>query len=43
MYKAKDFDDAIAKAYRLVMDGGIGHTSSLYINTITEKLNGEDK
>ena len=37
MYKANDFDDAIAKAYRLVMDGGIGHTSSLYINTITEK------
>ena len=36
MYKAKDFDDAIAKAYKLVMDGGIGHTSSLYINTITE-------
>jgi len=37
MYKAKDFDDAISKAYRLVFDGGIGHTSSLYINTITEK------
>ena len=37
MYRAKDFDDAISKAYRLVFDGGIGHTSSLYINTITEK------
>ena len=37
MYRAGNFDDAIAKAYRLVMDGGIGHTSSLYINTINEK------
>ena len=37
MYKAKDFDDAVEKAHRLVLDGGIGHTSSLYINTITEK------
>ena len=32
MYKAKNFDDAIAKAERLVADGGYGHTSSLYIN-----------
>ncbi len=37
MYRAKDFDDAMEKAHRLVLDGGIGHTSSLYINTITEK------
>ena len=37
MYRATDFDDAIAKADRLVKDGGIGHTSSLYINTIREK------
>ena len=37
MYHAKDFDEAIKKAYRLVFDGGLGHTSSLYINTITEK------
>ena len=37
MYKAKDFKDAVEKAHRLVLDGGIGHTSSLYINTITEK------
>lgn len=36
MYKAKDFDDAIAKAERLVADGGYGHTSSLYIN-VNEK------
>ena len=32
MYKAEDFDDAIAKAERLVADGGYGHTSSLYVN-----------
>ena len=32
MYKAKTFDEAIAKAERLVADGGFGHTSSLYIH-----------
>ena len=37
MYKAKDFDDALSKADRLVRDGGIGHTSSLYVNVTTEK------
>lgn len=36
MYKAKTFDEAIAKAEQLVADGGYGHTSSLYIN-INEK------
>ena len=36
MYRAKDFADAIQKAERLVADGGYGHTSSLYINTVTE-------
>ena len=35
-YKAKDFDDAISKADRLVEDGGFGHTSSIYLNTLTE-------
>ena len=39
MYRAKDFDDAIAKAERLVADGGCGHTASLFINTAeTEKM-----
>ena len=33
MYKAKTFDEALAKAEHLVADGGYGHTSSLYINT----------
>lgn len=32
MYRAKSFDDALEKADRLVSDGGIGHTSSLYID-----------
>ncbi len=32
MYHAADFDDALAKAERLVADGGYGHTSSLYIH-----------
>ena len=39
MYKAKDFEDALAKAKRLIADGGYGHTSSLYINVGT----GQDK
>ena len=39
MYKAKTFDEAVAKAERLVADGGYGHTSSIYINVNeTEKL-----
>ena len=37
MYRAKTFEEAVAKADRLVKDGGIGHTSSLYIDTINEK------
>lgn len=36
MYKAKDFDDALNKAERLVADGGYGHTSSVYLNAVTE-------
>ena len=39
MYKAEDFEDAIAKADRLIKDGGLGHTSSLYVNVET----GQDK
>ena len=37
MYRASDFDDALAKAGQLINDGGLGHTSSLYINTISEQ------
>ncbi len=36
MYKAKSFDEALDKAERLVADGGYGHTSSVYLNEITE-------
>ena len=37
MYRANDFKDAIYKASKLIDDGGRGHTSSLYINTVTEQ------
>lgn len=33
MYRAKDFDEAVTKAEKLIEDGGLGHTSSLYVNT----------
>ena len=33
MYRAKDPEDAFAKADRLIADGGYGHTASLYVNT----------
>ena len=36
MYHAKSFDDALAKAEQLVADGGYGHTSSVYLNAVTE-------
>ncbi len=41
MYKANDFEDALDKAEKLVEDGGFGHTSSVYLNEVTEteKLN----
>ena len=39
MYKAEDFEDAVMKADRLIKDGGLGHTSSLYVNVET----GQDK
>ncbi|CDD54378.1 acetaldehyde dehydrogenase /alcohol dehydrogenase AdhE [Ruminococcus sp. CAG:379] len=39
MYKAADFQDALDKAEHLIADGGYGHTSSLYVDTVT----GQDK
>jgi len=41
MYKATSFADALDKAEQLVADGGYGHTSSVYLNEVTqtEKLN----
>ena len=39
MYRAKTFDEALAKAEQLVADGGYGHTSSLYVHPAeTEKI-----
>ena len=32
MYRAKDMEDAMAKAERLIEDGGHGHTASLYVD-----------
>ena len=37
MYKSKNFEDALSKAEKLIADGGYGHTSSIYLNTLTEK------
>lgn len=37
MYRAASFEDAAAKAERLVEDGGLGHTSSLYVNAVTAR------
>ena len=35
MYRAADFADALDKAAQLIEDGGLGHTSSIYLNTAT--------
>ncbi|MBQ4558287.1 MAG: bifunctional acetaldehyde-CoA/alcohol dehydrogenase [Clostridia bacterium] len=37
MYKANDFEDAVEKAHQLILDGGLGHTSSLYADTLSAK------
>ncbi len=37
MYKVNTFDEALKVAYNLIEDGGLGHTSSIYINEHTEK------
>ena len=37
MYRAKDIQDAFAKAERLIADGGYGHTSSIYLDAVNEK------
>ena len=41
MYRAADLEDAIEKAEQLIADGGYGHTSSIYLDAVTqrEKLN----
>ena len=42
MYRAKDIEDAFAKAERLVADGGYGHTSSIYLDEVNEKAKLEE-
>lgn len=37
IYKAEDIQDAFSKAERLIADGGYGHTSSIYLNAVTER------
>ncbi len=37
MYKAKNIQDAFAKAEQLIADGGYGHTSSIYLDVSTGK------
>ncbi len=37
MYRAKDINDAFDKAERLVADGGYGHTSSIYLDAVTQR------
>ena len=37
MYRAADFEEAMDKADRLIGDGGLGHTASLYLNEITAR------
>ena len=37
MYKATSFEDAVAKAERLIEDGGHGHTASIYLNPNTQR------
>lgn len=37
MYKAENFDDALNKAERLIKDGGLGHTASVYLDTTSAK------
>ena len=42
MYKAKNIEDAFAKAEQLIADGGYGHTSSIYLNAATEQAKLEE-
>ncbi|MGN0793521.1 MAG: bifunctional acetaldehyde-CoA/alcohol dehydrogenase, partial [Aristaeellaceae bacterium] len=37
MYRARTIEEAFDKADQLIADGGYGHTSSIYINAVTQK------
>ena len=45
MYKASDFEDALDKADQLIRDGGLGHTSAIYLDPLKarDKLNRFEK
>ncbi len=45
MYKANDFEDALYKADQLIKDGGLGHTSAIYLDPLkaNDKLNAFEK
>ena len=42
MYKAKDIEDAFDKAEHLISDGGYGHTSSIYLDAVTQRAKLEE-
>lgn len=42
MYRAKDISDAFDKAEKLVADGGYGHTSSIYLDAVTQRAKLEE-
>ncbi|MDR2387884.1 MAG: bifunctional acetaldehyde-CoA/alcohol dehydrogenase [Deltaproteobacteria bacterium] len=37
LYRATDFEEALEKAQRLVEDGGLGHTASLYLDAANQR------
>ncbi len=37
MYKSNDIQDAFSKAEQLIADGGYGHTSSIYLDVLTQQ------
>ncbi len=42
MYKAANIQEAFEKAEHLIADGGFGHTSSIYLNEVTEQAKIEE-
>ncbi len=42
MYRAKNFDEAMEKAERLILDGGLGHTASVYLDPVSARARLDD-
>lgn len=42
LYRAENITDAYEKAEKLIADGGLGHTSSIYLNAQTERAKIEE-